>query len=131
MGILTVYLDKVENLLDDDFRGKSDPFVKFELEQNNVMFDKDFGEQKSSKKRDQQSPHYGETFHFNIPSLHNMELIVKVMDDDVLKDDKMGQCKINLEELDLTSHAKEVKKKIDHKLFRKDAFVHLKLSYSE
>ena len=51
MGILTVFLDKIDNLADEDMVGKSDPYVKFELEQDNMVFDKDFGEQKSSKKK--------------------------------------------------------------------------------
>jgi len=35
MGILTIYLDKITNLVDDDHAGNSDPYVKFELEQDN------------------------------------------------------------------------------------------------
>jgi len=52
--------------------------LQFELEQDNAFFDKDFGEMKSSKKKDEQNPVYGEDFHFNIPTLNNMELKVKV-----------------------------------------------------
>jgi len=32
----------------------------------------------SSKKKDEQNPVYAEDFHFNIPTLNNMELKVKV-----------------------------------------------------
>jgi len=69
MPILTVHLDKITNLADDDHIGNSDPYVKFELEQDNAFFDKDFGEMKSTKKKDEQNPVYGEDFHFNIPTL--------------------------------------------------------------
>jgi Ca2+-dependent lipid-binding protein len=131
MGVLTVYLDKIENLADEDHVGKSDPYVRFELEQDNVMFDKDFGEQKSTSKKDQTSPEYGETFHFNIPTLENMELTCKVMDDDIAGDDKIGKCTVKLEDMKLSSDPKPVKKKIDNNFFSKDAFIHLMLSWSE
>lgn len=50
MGRSTVLLVKVDNLSDDDSIGKSDPYVKFELEQDNMVFDKDYGNKESSKK---------------------------------------------------------------------------------
>jgi hypothetical protein len=34
MAILTVVLNKVTNLADEDFIGKTDPYVKFHLEQD-------------------------------------------------------------------------------------------------
>jgi hypothetical protein len=34
MAILTVTLNKVTNLADEDVIGKTDPYVKFELEQD-------------------------------------------------------------------------------------------------
>jgi len=43
MGKLTVYLDKVTNLIDRDLIGKSDPFVNFHLEQDNWTIDKNYG----------------------------------------------------------------------------------------
>lgn len=52
--------------------------LQFELEQDNAFFDKDFGKMNSSKKKDEQNPVYAEDFHFNIPTLNNMELKVKV-----------------------------------------------------
>lgn len=39
------------------------------MEQDNMVFDKDFGEQKSTVKKDDLNPVYNETFHFNIPTL--------------------------------------------------------------
>eukprot|EP00563_Minutocellus_polymorphus_P001577 CAMPEP_0181040626 /NCGR_PEP_ID=MMETSP1070-20121207/11148_1 /TAXON_ID=265543 /ORGANISM="Minutocellus polymorphus, Strain NH13" /LENGTH=131 /DNA_ID=CAMNT_0023118647 /DNA_START=68 /DNA_END=463 /DNA_ORIENTATION=+ len=131
MPILTVHLDRIENLADEDHIGKSDPYVKFELEQDNAFFDKDFGEMKSSKKKDEQNPVYGEDFHFNIPTLNNMELKIKVMDDDVGRDEELGECKIKLEKLDLGPEAMDIKRKVDNNIFSPDAFVFLKLSYTE
>lgn len=38
MGVLTIFLDKVTNLDDDDTIGKSDPYVKFHLEKDGGKF---------------------------------------------------------------------------------------------
>mmetsp|Transcript_46700 Transcript_46700/g.98122 ORF Transcript_46700/g.98122 Transcript_46700/m.98122 type:complete len:132 (+) Transcript_46700:177-572(+) len=131
MGILNIFLDRIENLADEDHIGKSDPYVKFELEQDNLFLDKDFGEMVSTKKKDEQNPVYGEEFHFNIPELKNMELTIKVMDDDVGFDEKLGKCKIKLEDMDLSEEPMEVKKKVDNNIFSPDAYIYLKISYSE
>lgn len=40
MGVLTVVLKKITNLRDEDGLGKSDPYVKFELEKDKWFFDK-------------------------------------------------------------------------------------------
>lgn len=108
-----------------------DAYVKFELEQDNVFFDKDFGEMVSTKKKDEQNPEYGEDFHFNIPTLDNMELTVTVMDDDIVRDEKLGKCKIKLEDLDLSEEPTDVEKKVDNNIFSADAFIFLKISYTE
>mmetsp|Transcript_12057 Transcript_12057/g.18188 ORF Transcript_12057/g.18188 Transcript_12057/m.18188 type:complete len:132 (+) Transcript_12057:392-787(+) len=131
MGILTVFLDRATNLKDVDTIGKSDPYIKFELEQNNLVGDKDHGEQKSTTKENELNPVYGETFHYNIPTLDNMELTVKVMDDDVLKDDKMGKCKIKLEKLGLSGTPRHVKEKVHNRIFGEDSYVFLTLTYTE
>ena len=52
--------------------GASDPYVKFELEQDNLVLDKGFGKKQSSVKKDDNSPVYNETFTWNIPTLKNM-----------------------------------------------------------
>mmetsp|Transcript_14627 Transcript_14627/g.23861 ORF Transcript_14627/g.23861 Transcript_14627/m.23861 type:complete len:132 (+) Transcript_14627:87-482(+) len=130
MGILTVHLDRITNLADEDHIGQSDPYVKFELEQDNAFFDKDFGEMISTKKKDEQNPVYGEDFHFNIPTLNNMELTVKVMDDDIGRDESLGKCKIKLEDLDLSDEPQEIEKKVDNNIFSADGYVFLKLSYA-
>lgn len=60
-----------------------------------------------------------------------MELTVKVMDDDIGQDEKLGECEIKLEDLDLSPEPKEIKKKIDNNLFSADAYIFLKISYAE
>jgi Ca2+-dependent lipid-binding protein len=131
MGKLTIYLEKVSNLDDDDLIGKSDPYVVFHLEKDGVFLDQNYGTKKSSKKGGTTSPVYGETFVFDtIPdSLAGLDLNVKVMDDDPLVDDKLGSCSINLDQLGLTDEPQEINRKVDRRLIRKDAFVHLMLSF--
>merc|ERR1712232_1296676 len=102
MGVLTVYLDKMMNLRDADWIGKSDPYVKFQVEQDNWVLDKDYGHQKSTVKRDTCNPQYGEVFTWTLPSLKNMVIHCKVMDKDPLVDDKLGYCKVKLEDLGLS-----------------------------
>jgi Ca2+-dependent lipid-binding protein len=86
---LTVVLEKVDHIKDDDGigTGKSDPFVKFELEQDNLILDRNFGTKKSSRKRDVTNPVFNETFTWHLPSdvgLKNLELVCKIMDDDII-----------------------------------------------
>ena len=132
MGKLTVHLWKVDHLCDDDLLGKSDPYVKLELEQDNMVFDKDYGDKQSEKKKNELNPEYNQDFHFSdIPSLENMVLKVKIMDDDIGRDEELGSCKIKLEDLGLSSSPIDVEKVVDRKLFRSNATIYLKLSYSE
>lgn len=134
MGVVTVYLDKIQNLRDSDGFGKSDPYVRFELEQDNIVFDKNYGKKVSSKKRNELHPVYGETFTFeDVPSLKNLVLHVKVKDDDIGLDDTVGSCKIDLEKM--KDGCIEVEKVIDQKKgegwFSKKATIYLKVSYAE
>ena len=132
MGKLIVFLDKVTNLIDNDTFGKSDPYVKFELEQDNLMFDKDFGTKYSTKKKDDLNPEWGETFTFeNVPGLNNLVLKVTVKDDDPIVDDKLGSCKINLEELGLTSDPTGIDRVVDNNIICKDARIFLRISFEE
>mmetsp|Transcript_3281 Transcript_3281/g.6037 ORF Transcript_3281/g.6037 Transcript_3281/m.6037 type:complete len:132 (+) Transcript_3281:320-715(+) len=130
MPILTVHLDKITNIADKDIVGKSDPYVKFELEQDNYLKDKNYGEMVSTTKKDDLNPVFGEDFHFNIPTLENMVLTVKVMDSDYGRDGKLGKCKIKLEKLGLSTEPQEIKKKVDNNIFSADGYVFLKLSYA-
>jgi len=61
MGVLTIYLDKATNLKDEDTIGTSDPYIKFSLEQDNLIKDKDYGDTKSTVKKNELNPVYGET----------------------------------------------------------------------
>ena len=135
MGVLTVVLDRIENLRDADGLGKSDPYVKFELEQDRLVFDKGYGKKQSSRKRNELSPVYDETFTFeDVPDLNNMVLHVKVKDADIGIDDTVGSCTFKLEDLGLSSELQEFDKIIDRKglgIFRKHATVHLKLAFTE
>ena len=150
MGVLTVFLDKVENLIDNDRLGKSDPYVKFQLEQDNYVLDKNFGKKESTHKRNDCSPVYGETFEWEVPSLNNMVLWIRVMDDDIGRDEQIGAGKVNLEHSGITASPKEVDIVVDKKspegsicnpckllcacctsLCKKSATIHLKISYAE
>jgi Ca2+-dependent lipid-binding protein len=98
-----------------------------------MVFDKKLGDKKSTIKKDNCNPEYNETFHFEIPDnmgLTNLVLECKVMDDDPLKDDKLGACKIKLDELNLSKELLGVERVIDDNLFTKDARIYLKLAYS-
>ncbi|KAL7541184.1 hypothetical protein ACHAXR_010699 [Thalassiosira sp. AJA248-18] len=130
MTKLTVHLYKITNLSDQTF-DDADPYVKFELEQDNRLFDKDFGEMVSSKKKNEQNPIYSEDFKFEIPTLDNMVLTCTVMDDDTGRDDKIGRCTIKLEELDLSTEPLEVRRKVDNNIFSPDAWIFLKLTWGE
>jgi len=112
---------------------QSDPYVKFELEQNNFgkFRDKNQGTKKSTKKQDEPNPVYGETFVWNIETLNNMELTCKIMDDDIVSDDKIGKCKIKLEDLGLSDTPMEVTRKVDNNLFSKDAYIYLTIKYED
>jgi Ca2+-dependent lipid-binding protein len=132
MGVLTVYLEKIRNLKDDDGVGRSDPYVVFTLEKDNLLFDKGYGKKASSKKPNDCNPEYGETFTFeDLPSLDDMILHVKVMDDDIGKDDKIGSCEINLGKLNPSADGSSIENVIDGKLFRRDAKIFLTISYEE
>ena len=116
MGVLKIKLVKVEALQDSDGIGKSDPYVKFELEQDNMIFDKDFGKQESTKKSNTLNPEYNEDFEFaDLPTLNNMVLSVRIMDEDIGLDDQIGFTKIELENLGLDASPKAINREVDKK----------------
>jgi hypothetical protein len=89
------------------------------------------GDKKSSKKKDEPNPVYGETFIWNIPDLKNMELTIKVMDDDIASDDQIGKCKIKLEDIDFGDEPVPIERKVDNNLFAKDACIYLTIKYED
>ena len=134
MGKIVVFLDRVSHLVDADIIGTTDPYVKFHLEQDNAIFDKNYGKKTSTKKKGDQNPVYGETFEFdNVDSLKNLVLWGKVMDDDigVGNDDKLGSCKINLADLGLSSEPMDVDRVVDRNLIGKNGRIYLKISWHE
>ena len=87
------------------------------------------GSKKSSKKKDEANPVYGETFIWNLETLKNMELTIKVIDDDIVSDDQIGKTKIKLEDLGLSAEPMEIERKVDNNLFSKDAYIYLTIKY--
>lgn len=131
MGILKVRLVKATNLKDTDFIGKTDPYVRLSLEQDNFLKDVDYGYQNSSKKANDCNPVWNEDFAFNIPTLDNMVLTLIVYDEDVgSRDDKVGKCKIKLEHEGISSSPKRIEKVIDRNLLRANGTIVVDVSYS-
>lgn len=130
MGILKVRLVKATNLADKDLFGKTDPYVRLELEQDNIFRDHDYGYQVSSKKRNELNPVWNEDFVFNIPTLDNMVLTLKVFDEDIgSRDDKCGKCKIKLEHEGISRTPKRIEKTVDRNLLRKNGKIVVEISY--
>jgi hypothetical protein len=97
-----------------------------------MIFDQDFGDKVSSKKKDETNPEYDETFTWELPDtmgLNNLVLTCKVLDDDLLLDGKAGMCKINLEELALSAEPIGVDRVVDDNWLTKDARIYLTISY--
>merc|ERR1712224_674897 len=117
-----------------DFIGKTDPYVRFELKQDNWVRDHDYGYQISSCKKNDLNPVYGETFTWNnLPTdLTNMVLKVRIMDEDFgSRDDKVGYCKIKLDELGLGRNWVQVDRVIDRNIFTANGMIHLRMSYTD
>mmetsp|Transcript_23676 Transcript_23676/g.26364 ORF Transcript_23676/g.26364 Transcript_23676/m.26364 type:complete len:133 (+) Transcript_23676:112-510(+) len=132
MGVLTVKLVKATNLADEDYAGKTDAYVIMELEQDNMLRDKDYGSMRSTTKHNDVNPVWDEEFQFTIPTLENMELSLQLYDDDVGgRDDKCGKCKINLEKEEIDSSPKEIERTVDRNLLRANGKIHLEISYEE
>ena len=130
MGVLRVKLVKATHLADTDFIGKTDPYVKIGLEQDNVFRDHDYGFQVSSKKKNDVNPVWNEDFTFNIPTLDNMVLSLNVFDEDIgSRDDKCGNCKIKLEHEGISASPKRIEKTIDRNLLRKNGKIIVEISY--
>jgi len=131
MGIVKIRLVKATNLADKDVIGKSDPYVRLELKQDNFLRDVDYGYQKSSVKQGDLNPVWNEDFFFNnIKTLENLVLQLQVMDSDFgSKDDKNGSCKIRLDKEGITSSPKRIEKTIDRNLLRANGKIVLDISF--
>ena len=82
---LTITVVNAEDLPRADTFSKSDPFVQVKV--GSVI-------KKTSVKRNDQNPHYGETFHFNITNEKKID--IEVFDDDAVGSDSMGVGKVPL-----------------------------------
>jgi len=135
MGVLTVHLDKIENLKDADRLGKSDPYVMLHLEEDKRFMDKTLEKKKSKTIKDSLSPVFNETFTFeNVPKdMDKLVLHIRVMDDDFGKDDKMGEVTIVLSNLTLSAQPKKLQEVVDTRgmVFKKTATMFLSISYTE
>lgn len=134
MGIVTVKLEKLMNLRDKDGIGRSDPYVIFELEKARIGFDKKYGKKESSRKNNTCNPVYNETFTWHdVENLDNVKLYVKVMDEDIGLDDKLGRVVVDLEHACLSSTPRDIEAVVDakrFKIFSKEATIHMKVSYA-
>jgi len=73
-----------------------------------------------------------QTFTFtDLPELKNMVLSVKVMDEDIVSDDKIGKCKIKLDKLGLEGGPVTQAWIVDRNLFKKQGRIYLTLSWSD
>ncbi|KAG9306061.1 hypothetical protein G9A89_020256 [Geosiphon pyriformis] len=79
-------------LKDEDLVGKSDPYVELWLD------DKKY-KQKTTTKKGTLTPTWNEDFKFNITDDRKHSLHLKVLDEDIGDDDKIGETKIDLEEV--------------------------------
>ena len=129
MGVLKVRLVKASNLEDADYIGKTDPYVRLELEQDTNLGDIDYGYKNSSTKSNDCNPVWNQDFEFTIPTLDKMVLRLIVYDADIATpDDKCGECKIKLEDKGITSSPKRIENAISRK--RPDSTIVVDVSYS-
>ncbi|CAG8659839.1 15377_t:CDS:2 [Acaulospora morrowiae] len=89
-GVLKVTVVGAKNLKDEDAIGKSDPFVELWIDHNY--------KQRTTTKQGTLNPVWNETFTFNLTS-SNHTLHLRVLDDDTVKDDKIGDTKVDLKEV--------------------------------
>merc|ERR1711939_283480 len=132
MPTLTVMLKNISNLADEDHIGKSDPYVKFEIEKDGFFSDETVATAQSSKKKDEPNPEYNEEFQFTIECLDNRVLKLKVMDDDIGSDEKLGSGEIKLDDCGLNpGEPLDYELKVDDNWFSADAICYLTLTYEE
>lgn len=97
----------------------------------------DYGFQISSVVKNNLNPVWeNESFTFRIPTLKNMVLRCRILDEDFgfKEDDKLGWCKIKLDELELKDNSDEpveVERVVDRRFMADDGTIRLKLWYTE
>ncbi|CAH1765898.1 1489_t:CDS:2, partial [Entrophospora sp. SA101] len=77
---------EAKNLDDGDIFG--DPYVELWLDEND--------KKKTATKKGQVNPKYHEVFNFEVDVDKQKTLTVRVLDKDLIKDDKLGEAKVNL-----------------------------------
>ncbi|CAG8440958.1 1031_t:CDS:2 [Diversispora eburnea] len=88
-GTLKVIVVRGKKLKDEDAIGKSDPYCE-------LWIKKDY-KQRTSTKKGTCDPEWNETFTFNVDGDHHLYL--RVLDDDIVSDDKIGEAKVDLNEV--------------------------------
>ncbi|KAI9499619.1 C2 domain-containing protein [Zychaea mexicana] len=91
-GILTVELYEAKELKGEDLFGQNDPYVE-------LWLDDDY-KQRSTEVSGSDNPVWNQTFDFKIEEgSHDKKLHLKVLDKDLLSDDKIGDAKVDLREV--------------------------------
>ncbi|CAG8448632.1 6453_t:CDS:2 [Funneliformis mosseae] len=120
-GTLKVIVAEARNLKDEDLVGKSDPYVKLILDENNI--------QTTQTKKNNLNPVYNEQFSFNVDGQKKLE--IKVYDKDTVGDDDLiGEEKIKLSDISSKKYVDTWVKLTKGKLgFRSKGEVHLILEF--
>ncbi|KAI8142193.1 C2 domain-containing protein [Fennellomyces sp. T-0311] len=91
-GVLKVTLVEAKDLDSEDLFGANDPYVE-------LWLDDDY-KQRSSEVSNSNNPVWNEEFIFNIEEgSSDKKLYIKVMDKDLLSDDKIGDAKLRLTDI--------------------------------
>ena len=104
--------------------------MKLKVYQDNWTVDKTIGEDETRVIKSL-NPEWDETFEFLLPSNNpttNMVLKLKVMDKDIASDDKMGECEIKLDDLNLSTTPIQVVKTVDTRLLHTNPKIYMSLS---
>lgn len=105
-----------------------------EVYKDRIGLDKKYGTKESSRKANTCNPVYGETFTWHgVDDLNNVKLKIRVLDEDIGKDDSLGTVVVDLEHAVLSSTPKDIVAVVDKKRFKvfsEEATIHLKVSYA-
>ncbi|KAJ8662691.1 hypothetical protein O0I10_001655 [Lichtheimia ornata] len=90
-GVLSVTIYEAKDLKDQDMIGKNDPFIELWVDENH--------KQRTSEAKNTNNPVYNETFAFTVRQGVKHKLYLKVKDKDILGTDKIGEAKIDLQDV--------------------------------